>query len=70
MAINGKPIEAGKKYKVAGWAPVAEEAKTAGNKMVWDVVETWLKSRGGKVSARKPNMPQLVGMEGNPGLAL
>lgn len=69
MALKGKAIEAGKKYKVAGWAPVAEEAKTAGNKMVWDVVETWLKSRGGKVSARKPNMPELVGMEGNPGLA-
>lgn len=69
MALKGKPIEADKKYKVAGWAPVAEEAKSAGNKMVWDVVETWLKARGGKVSARKPNMPQLVGVEGNPGLA-
>jgi sulfur-oxidizing protein SoxB len=27
MRLGGKLIEAGKKYKVAGWAPVAEEAK-------------------------------------------
>jgi sulfur-oxidizing protein SoxB len=27
MRLKGKPIEAGKTYKVAGWAPVAEEAK-------------------------------------------
>jgi sulfur-oxidizing protein SoxB len=28
MRLKGKPIEAGKTYKVAGWAPVAEEAKS------------------------------------------
>ena len=67
MRLGGKPIEAGKKYKVAGWAPVAEEAKTQGNKMVWDVVETWLKSKGGKVSARKLNAPKLSGVKPNPG---
>jgi sulfur-oxidizing protein SoxB len=27
MRLNGKAIEAGKTYKVAGWAPVSEEAK-------------------------------------------
>jgi sulfur-oxidizing protein SoxB len=68
MTLKGKPIEADKKYKVAGWAPVAEEAKSAGNKMVWDVVETWLKSKNGKVAAKAPNVPQLMGMAGNPGL--
>ncbi len=67
MRLAGKPIEAGKKYKVAGWAPVAEEASTQGNKMVWDVVETWLKSKGGKVSARKLNAPKLSGVKPNPG---
>ncbi|MEI8170327.1 MAG: thiosulfohydrolase SoxB [Rhodoferax sp.] len=67
MRLNGKLIEAGKKYKVAGWAPVAEEARTAGNPMVWDVVETWLKSRGGKVSARKLNAPKITGGLPNPG---
>ena len=68
MRLNGKPLEASRKYKVAGWAPVAEEARTApGNKPVWDVVEQWLKARGGKVQARKVNMPRLTGGVPNPG---
>ena len=57
MRLNGKPIEADKKYKVAGWAPVSEEAKTAGGKPVWEVAEQLLKALGGKVSARKLNSP-------------
>jgi sulfur-oxidizing protein SoxB len=70
MRLRGQLIEAGKTYKVAGWAPVAEEASKAGNKPVWDVVETWLKSQsGGRVKARKINTPRLLGVQGNPGLA-
>ena len=69
MRLRGQPIEASKKYKVAGWAPVAEEARSAGNKMMWDVVETWLKASGGKVGARKLNTPKLVGVKPNPGYA-
>ena len=70
MRLKGKPIEAGKTYKVAGWAPVAEAARTApGTKPVWDVVEAWLKAQpGGRVSARAVNTPELVGMAGNPGM--
>ncbi|MBQ0944913.1 thiosulfohydrolase SoxB [Ideonella sp. 4Y16] len=69
MRLKGKPIDAGKTYKVAGWAPVAEEARTApGNKPVWDVVETWLKSQGGRVKPRAINTPSLVGVQGNPGM--
>lgn len=67
MRLNGKLIDADKKYKVAGWAPVAEEAKSAGSPMVWDVVEKWLKARNGKVSARKLNTPKLIGVKPNPG---
>ncbi len=67
MRLDGKPIEASRTYKVAGWAPVAEEAKTAGGKPVWDVVETWLKARGGKVAARQANLPVVAGARGNPG---
>jgi sulfur-oxidizing protein SoxB len=48
---------------------VAEEAKSAGNPMVWEVVETWLKARGGKVSARKLNAPKVIGALPNPGYA-
>jgi S-sulfosulfanyl-L-cysteine sulfohydrolase len=69
MRLNGKPIEAGKTYKVAGWAPVAEEASKAGNKPVWEVVEPWLKAQGGVVKARKLNTPRLTGAVPNAGLA-
>ena len=68
MRLNSKPIEAGKKYKVAGWAPVAEEAATApGSRMVWDLVEQWLKSKG-RITPRRINSPRLIGVDGNPGL--
>ena len=71
MRLGGRPIEAGKTYRVAGWAPVSEEAARAGNKPVWDVVETWLKARpGGWVTLRSVNTPRLVGVDGNPGIAL
>lgn len=36
MRLNGQLLEADKKYKVAGWAPVAEEARTSGNKPIWE----------------------------------
>lgn len=70
LRLRGKAIEAGKTYKVAGWAPVAEEAARAGHKPVWDVVEQWLKAQqGGRVKSRKINTPRLVGVQGNPGIA-
>jgi sulfur-oxidizing protein SoxB len=68
MRLNGQPLEADKKYKVAGWAPVAEEAKQAGGKQIWEVAEQWLKASGGKVSARKANTPKLIGVLPNPGV--
>jgi sulfur-oxidizing protein SoxB len=71
MRLAGRPIEAGKTYRVAGWAPVSEDAARAGNKPVWDVVETWLKARpGGRVTPRSVNTPRLIGVDGNPGIAL
>ena len=70
LRLGGRAIEAGKTYKVAGWAPVAEEAARAGSRPVWELVETWLKGQsGGRVRARKINTPRLVGVQGNPGLA-
>ena len=71
MRLAGKPIDAGRKYKVAGWAPVAEEARNApGSKPVWDLLEGWLKSQpGGHVRPRRINTPTLLGMQGNSGIA-
>ena len=70
LQLKGRPIDAGKKYKVAGWAPVAEEAKSLpGVKPVWEHVETWLKAQGGRVKPRQINTPTLVTHQGNPGIA-
>jgi len=70
MRLKGELIDPAKTYKVAGWAPVAEDAAKAGNPMVWDQVEQWLKARGGKIAPRKVNMPKLVGgVLPNPGFA-
>ncbi|MCC2674138.1 MAG: putative sulfur oxidation protein [Ramlibacter sp.] len=69
MRLNGKPIEPSRTYRVAGWAPVAEEAARAGNRPVWELVEQWLKARGGKVAARTPNLPKVTGALPNPGFA-
>jgi len=68
MRLNGKLVEAGKSYKVAGWAPVAEEAAQAGSPPVWDLVERWLKAKpGGRVNTPHINTPTLTGAQGNPG---
>ncbi|NBS94569.1 MAG: thiosulfohydrolase SoxB [Betaproteobacteria bacterium] len=71
MRLAGKPIDAGRKYKVAGWAPVAEEARNApGVKPIWTVVETWLKSQPAqRVKPRAINTPALVGIGDDPGIA-
>jgi S-sulfosulfanyl-L-cysteine sulfohydrolase len=65
MMLKGKPIEAGKTYKVAGWAPVAEGAT---GEPIWDVMEAYFKNHK-TIAPRKLNAPKLVGMEGNPGMA-
>ncbi|HEU4842621.1 MAG TPA: thiosulfohydrolase SoxB [Burkholderiaceae bacterium] len=66
MRLNGKPIDADKTYKVAGWAPVAEGAS---GEPVWEVVGKWLRDKK-TIAPRTLNTPRLIGMEGNPGIAL
>ena len=65
MTLNGKPIEAGKSYKVASWAPVAEGAS---GEPVWEVVARHLRANR-IVRPVRPNRPQLIGVRGNPGLS-
>jgi sulfur-oxidizing protein SoxB len=67
MELDGKPIGAGKQYKVAGWAPVAEDARDAGGEPVFDVVARYL--RGQKsIAPRAPNVPRVHGVGRDPGL--
>ncbi len=65
MRLKGKPIEADKKYKVAGWAPVAEGAK---GEPIWDLVAGYLRSKK-VIKPVKLNLPVIKGMHGNPGIA-
>ena len=65
MRLKGRPIEAGKTYKVAGWAQVAEGAK---GEPIWDVVEAYLRDRR-VIKAPMLNQPRLIGVDGNPGMA-
>ncbi len=68
MTLAGKAIEPAKTYKVAGWAPVSEEGKTAGGEPVWDVVARYLRAQR-TVKPRALNLPELQGVAGNPGIA-
>lgn len=65
MRLNGKPIDAAKLYKVAGWAPVAEGVK---GEPIWEVLTAYLRDRK-TITPPNLNLPRLVGVEGNPGIA-
>jgi len=65
MRLAGKPIEAGKKYKVAGWAPVAQSAS---GEPIWDVVTRYLRDRK-TIPPLNLNLPRLIGVAGNTGIA-
>ncbi|MFM8257559.1 MAG: thiosulfohydrolase SoxB [Polynucleobacter sp.] len=68
MRLNGNLIEAGKTYKVAGWAPVSEEAKNAGGEPIWDLMARHLREVK-TIKAVKLNEPVIKGVKGNPGMA-
>ncbi len=67
MRLGGKPLEAGKKYKVAGWAPVSEEARDAGGEPIWELLARYLRAQK-TVKPRQPNVPKLLNVAGNPGM--
>jgi sulfur-oxidizing protein SoxB len=66
MVLKGKPIEADKKYKVAGWASVQEGAQ---GEPIWDVVSGYLRNKK-VIKNVKINAPQIIGMAGNPGMSV
>jgi sulfur-oxidizing protein SoxB len=68
MRLAGTPVEAGKKYKVAGWAPVAEEARHGSGEPIWEVLARYLRAKR-VVKPPAVTLPRLIGVGGNPGIA-
>ncbi len=57
MRLGGRPMDASRRYKVAGWAPVAEGAS---GEPVWDVAARYLRAKR-SVAPLTPNVPRLTG---------
>jgi S-sulfosulfanyl-L-cysteine sulfohydrolase len=68
MTLNGVPLEADKRYKVAGWAAVSEAVRDAGGEPIWELMARYLRAQK-TIGPRAVNVPALVGVAGNPGLA-
>jgi sulfur-oxidizing protein SoxB len=62
---DGTPVEAGKNYRVAGWARVGSQAP---GPPIWDVVADYLRDTG-TARIERLNAPRLKGVGDNPGLA-
>jgi sulfur-oxidizing protein SoxB len=65
LELRGKPLDPNKKYRVAGWASVADPIEGT---PVWNVVAEYLRQVK-TVRVKAPNVPKLKNVEGNPGLA-
>jgi sulfur-oxidizing protein SoxB len=66
LRLRGKPLDASKKYKVAGWGAVSEQARERGGEAVWDLMARYLRGRA-VVPALRLNLPRLQGVAGDPG---
>ncbi|HET7363895.1 MAG TPA: thiosulfohydrolase SoxB [Burkholderiales bacterium] len=65
LRLAGKPLEADKRYKVAGWAPVREGVS---GEPIWDVVARYLRAQK-RIPPLAVNQPRLQGVGRNAGLA-
>ena len=61
---NGEPLDASKKYRVAGWATVGAQSN---GEPIWDTVASYLQDVK-TVEIRKLNVPVLKNAGNNPGL--
>ncbi len=68
MRLNGSLIDADKNYRVAGWAPVSEEAKNLNAEPIWDLMSRHLKETK-LIKPKKLNEPMIKGVANNPGIA-
>jgi len=62
---DGTPVDAGKTYRVAGWATVGSRAP---GPPIWEVVATWLRDHK-TARVGKLDTPVLKNVAANPGLA-
>jgi len=67
IRVGERPVEPGKNYKVASWASVAESVRDDREPM-WDLLARYLRDQK-IVRPRKLNVPRLIGVKGNRGLA-
>ena len=65
LRVRGRPLDAARKYWVAGWAPVAEGAS---GPPAWEVLAAHLRQRK-SVPPLEVNLPRLAGVQGNPGIS-
>ncbi|NVK29926.1 MAG: thiosulfohydrolase SoxB [Gammaproteobacteria bacterium] len=61
---DGSLIEADKTYKVSGWATVGSVSPGA---PIWDVAAEYLRAKD-TLTMGKPDTPEMVGVDGNPGV--
>ncbi|HSA91078.1 MAG TPA: thiosulfohydrolase SoxB, partial [Burkholderiales bacterium] len=65
LRIADRPLDPSRKYKVAGWAPVAVGAS---GEPIWDLVARHLRAKK-RVAPFAAQPPRLIGVRGNPGIA-
>jgi sulfur-oxidizing protein SoxB len=63
---DGKPMEANKTYKLAGWSTVNSVSP---GEPIWATTETYLKNMK-HISNLKVDAPDMIGVKGNPGIEL
>ena len=67
MRLNGTLLDPHKSYRVAGWAPVSEDADMRGSEAIWDLMRRHLKEVK-VIEVSKLNEPLIKGVKNNPGI--
>ncbi len=62
MELNGKPMDAKKNYRLAGWASMQKREGTP----IWDVVAEYIRAQD-SVHIKELNIPKIKGLGSNPG---
>ena len=66
LSLKGKTLDPNKLYRVAGWAPVSENASAQEEQPIWDLMSEYLKDLK-IVKPLKLDSPNILGVENNPG---